>query len=151
MRDAIRSTDYMNNTFSPETKAWTDLYRKVREESIHHKNVILFPDMAYKPTEPEMLVNKVEKRGFALDENTVVTLGGEYLDVCVNKVARQILTLPEINRVRIDKNASVNTDYSGQKTPMTEKFKKNYDDNFSLTEDENYIYIEKVAELAPAL
>jgi hypothetical protein len=133
--------------YDPKAVIWPELYNAVKRTSIVRRNVMFAPDIIFDSDhqfKPENVVKTLEQKGFKLTDRTVITFGGEYIQLCLQSAASQILGLPEVRRIRIDKQASLDADYQQGSAPNTEFVKMLFAVKpVNILEDENYIYVEK--------
>lgn len=128
----------------PRLLMWSDMYRAVRSAA-PRRNVILGPDLVYDENgDIKALDAALAKRGFCIGEDTTITMGGQYLELCLTSAALFIFKLPQVSTLRIDKSASLQRGYR-QGTPFSTTEFRNYFETkgFSTTEDDEYIYIRR--------
>ncbi|MDE2588761.1 MAG: hypothetical protein KGL95_03750, partial [Patescibacteria group bacterium] len=91
---------------------------------------------------------RLYKRGFTITPDTDIILGGEWQEVCVAAVAQQMLQLPQVRKVRIDKQASLTSEYYGpaERVPVRhENFYRMFGEHrgYKLVEDDRYFRIDR--------
>jgi hypothetical protein len=90
----------------PDFLGWEDIYRGMKRESGFSHNIRLVRDNIDAGMTRGLLA-RIEKFGFRLDPETLITFGGEWLDCCVWAAAVEVVKgiLPPL--VRVDKQSSV--------------------------------------------
>lgn len=91
-------------TQNPDLPTWPKLYRQLERRATDPGRVLLVPNMLDGENGGAMgLERRINAAGFAIAAQSVITLGGEWLEVCVETVGRDLFELPQVNVVRIDK------------------------------------------------
>ncbi len=145
----------------PDTVMWTDLYKTIKRGTQYPQNVAIIDNLAYysRPDRVNQeradvevkVIEKLQKTGLHIDDNTEITLGGEFRDVCIYEVAKKLLLHPDIKRVRIDKTRSFTTAYhyetehelTKEDAWRNEDLRSSIKREYEMNEDEEYIFIKK--------
>ena len=140
---------------------WIDLYKNIKRSTQFPNNITTVKSLTYysepKNVDKERLdaedkvVTMLKKRGFDISEQTDVVLGGEFRDVCIYEVAKKLLLLPQIKRLKIDKVASITTAYHyisehGVKATDSNRHEdliSSLEDDFQVREDDEFVFVEK--------
>lgn len=147
----------------PELGTWTDIYSLAKRSK--PDNVFLTEDLTWPVNEnwqsrvdearqeaQRAIVDELKVKGLALTPDTDITIGGEFRNLCVYEVAKKLLYLPNVQRLKIDKATSFNSVYA---YGFDEEYTKERDadhqeiliacleDGWQVGEDDEYIYVEK--------
>lgn len=134
----------------PDEPQWDDLYKNLKQSS-SNPNAVIFVDNLINEENDITTVHKLlEKKGYVLEPNTHIILGGESMNACVRIVAHKLLKDPNITRISIDKKAVTTSDtLMGRDVPpeLTNfaYFRQIYSDwkDFGFEENEQYLTIIK--------
>lgn len=135
----------------PFLRQWHEIYKEIihRAGADKRKNVIMSPDIVlgwdYSNPNPDMLFQFLEKKGFSITEETIITLGGQTLQYCLQAAINHLLSSEKITHLRIDKKATVDKAYSEDKPYTVDKFIAMNKWRYTVVEDNDYIYLEKPA------
>lgn len=124
-----------------ENKTWIDLYKKLKSHSSLPENVRITNNVM--ETGIQQLIDRLKKFGKTFNETTVLTLGGEYTDACVLSVAKNMLGISYVEKLRIDKKVSVTSD--GKVDTMVNVNTGPWLDQW---QDYDFIYLSKVSLLS---
>lgn len=152
----------------PELGNWTDLYKSAKTGSPFKDNIIIVDDLTSIVDEnseqertqaledaQKSIIEVLQEKGFAIDSNTEITVGGEFRDLCVYETAKKLLLLPQVNKLRIDKMTSFNSPYAYAQTEASLKtldatkqqmLIDSLDSKYTVNEDEEFITAEKVID-----
>ncbi len=92
------------------THHWPDMYRQFKRMATNPKNVILGENIVFEEN-PEVLILRLANAGFLIGKETNITVGGEWLNGCVRAAVEQLLRLPQIRVLSIDKLATLTAGY----------------------------------------
>lgn len=130
-----------------------DLYTEFVKQKGNGRNLILGTDLItddrHWAPEAETIKSDLSKRGFQLTTNTQVVAGGELLNVCFLEGVENLLTIPEISRVKVDKRCVLTSDYlfGGSDQSVKSNF-ENFEsrirqDGFNIKNAEEYYLISR--------
>lgn len=144
---------------------WTDIYKMAKRK--RPGNVFLTDDLTWSVNEnwqlrvdearteaQRAIVAELKTHGFELTSDTDITLGGEFRNLCVYEVAKKLLYLPIVQRLKIDKRTSFNSvfafgfdeEYTRERdVDFQEILVACLEDGYQIGEDAEYMYIEKRA------
>lgn len=125
----------------PSLLTWTDLYKDLKKHSVFCQNVKLVDNVAL-DYDASVITQRLQTYGFYIDSATDITLGGEWRDFCVDKVAWKVLQLPFVNSVKIDKHVS---NLSGSDSGRKENYVPYVAPGFIFRQDEDFVYLSKAA------
>lgn len=96
----------------PASHQWPQLYRTMQQMSADPRNVLLVPNLIESGVQPRAVLDQLQSRGFAVTPNTIITVGGEFQNACVQIVTEKLLQLPEITQIRLDQQATQTSEYA---------------------------------------
>lgn len=100
--------EYRDKDFRIEQ--WPELFSALQLKSKLPHNVILIRDTTDLGVfDGEELFSALRTKGVSVTDKTELTVGGEWLDVCMAHVADQLLSLPYSRGIRINLDATSNT------------------------------------------
>lgn len=87
---------------------WTTMYRFLKSESPYKHGVQLAPNIVTPhEKEHETIEGRLRQLGVSIDEGTEIVVGGEWLEFCVESVAKRLLRIQEVKEVKIDKRVTM--------------------------------------------
>lgn len=104
------------------TGNWVDLYRNIKAQAPDPKRVMLLEDIAWETNiGGETIVNRLLDAHLTISSDTDIVIGGELLNQCLAGGVNRVLSIPHVQRVRIDKQAVLSGPYSDyEPRPMNE-------------------------------
>ncbi|MBI2443263.1 MAG: hypothetical protein HYV40_05150 [Candidatus Levybacteria bacterium] len=114
---AVRTVE----TLFPNTPSGLDLYKQCKRETAFKDNVLLGENIAREDVSSHMLERRLSGRGFAIMSDTAIIIAGEYTEGCVEDATIDLLTLPQVQHVFIDRQKTLGqTEYTKhQNLPQT--------------------------------
>lgn len=90
-------------------RTWMDLFKDLKKGSIFANNIRLTPNVTELGPffETNLIIERLKKIGKTVNSETEIILGGEFTFWCVEVVAHNLLQVPYINKVSIDRRCSV--------------------------------------------
>ncbi len=100
----------------PEYTQWTDFYKElVKANGGRGKNIILGTDLISDETKWAPDVDSIKqdllKRKMIITSETEVVVGGELLNACLFEGVQKLLSLSEIDKLKVDKKCVLTTSY----------------------------------------
>lgn len=101
-------------TFGDETLNWPSLYKTLRGK-LGREKIMLVPEIVFDRFEGDRdlledrvqgMVQMTQDHGYEINEDTLVTFGGEAIDQCLKKGAIKLLQHLPVNKIEIDLNMS---------------------------------------------
>ncbi len=132
---------------------WTDLYRKMVSQLGNGRNIVMGSNLFENATDgrqdPMLVRRDLANRGFVLDGDTDIFVGGELLNSCLKGSVETIMQLPEVKSVKVVKSCTLNNSYllgdrTGDSKYHNKRFKEFFEgEGMNVVENIDYFIISK--------
>jgi hypothetical protein len=145
--DVLKGFENEEQSAVPGVPTWQGLVHDLRRRSRPYaSHVGLAWNIVNDYMDASDIEDKLNKRGFAITQDTNIVLSGEWQEVCVGMVAAQMLRLPQVRKVTIDKHASLTSEYyspADKVSARNDAFYSTFSEakRYQLFEDDRYIQI----------
>lgn len=138
---------------SSQFSQWPDLYRDLVAKNGHGRNILLGTNIVKndmdRSVKPSALLDDLREKGYQIDNNTEIIVGGEMLNACLRNGITSIFELPQIKKIKVDMTCVLSSGYLFDSHPSLEEsdrkmFEKQINDSgLDITKDGDYYLIQR--------
>lgn len=138
---------------SSQFSQWPDLYKDLIAKNGHGRNILLGTNIVKneidRSVKPSALLDDLKEKGYQIDFDTEIVVGGEMLNACLRNGIIAIFELPQIKKIKVDMTCVLSSGYLFDSHPSLEEpdrlmFEKQINDSgLEITKDGDYYLIRR--------